>query len=99
MILCSCNVLTSADLRETAERLQDSDPTRPVTPLRLFRELGVRPKCGSCLGLLRRTLQDWGFPATCPEPLATIAEDNGDGGSDVSTGDWVTTPLNEWDPV
>lgn len=99
MILCSCNVLSSVDLRTVAERLQESNPGRPVTPLRLFRELGVRPKCGSCLGLLRRTLQDWGFPATCPEPLASIATEGEDGDSNEDGWGTPSVPTKEWDPV
>jgi len=75
MILCSCNVLSSADLKATAERLRDANPSVPVTPGRVFLALGVRPQCGSCVDLVRRLLRDWGFPATCPEPLASIATD------------------------
>jgi bacterioferritin-associated ferredoxin len=73
VILCSCNVLSSTALRTAAERLRTADPALPVTPGRVFQALGVRPQCGSCVELVRRMLRDWGFPATCPEPLATIA--------------------------
>ena len=74
MILCSCNLLTSADLRAAAKTLREADPGRPVTPRRLFQSLGVRPQCGNCLDALRHTLIEWGFPTTCPEPLASIAD-------------------------
>lgn len=74
MILCSCNLLTSADLKAAAQSLRASDPSRPVTPSRLFELLGVRPQCGNCVDALRHTLAEWGFPGTCPEPLATIAD-------------------------
>ena len=97
MILCSCNVLSSADLRAAAESLHKADESRPVTPRLVFRALGARPQCGSCIELLRRTLQDWGFPATCPEPLVSIAE-AGDG--DAEGGKWAEVLSSvEGDPV
>ena len=74
MILCSCNLLTSADLKDAAKTLKESDPARPVTPRRLFQSLEVRPQCGNCLDALRHTLAEWGYPGTCPEPLASLAD-------------------------
>lgn len=70
MILCSCNVLTKAAILAAAESLVAAEPMRPVTPGRIFRVLGVRPNCGSCLDLIRAMLRDFGLPMTCPEPLA-----------------------------
>ena len=97
MILCSCNLLTSDDLRAAAQVLRDADPDRPVTPRRLFQAVGMRPNCGSCVDALRRTLQEWGFPATCPEPLATIAEMEWPPGHGV---DWrIETESDGWEPV
>jgi len=75
MIICSCNVLSSAAIRAAAERLRDEDPTRPVTPGRVFLALGARPQCGSCIELVRKSLREWGFPLTCPEPLSSIADE------------------------
>ena len=75
MIICSCNVLTSAGIRAAAEKLRDEEPTRPVTPGRVFLALGARPQCGSCVELVRQSLREWGFPLTCPEPLSTIADE------------------------
>ena len=72
MILCSCNLLSGARLREAAEQLQERRPDLPVTTGRVFQEIGVKPQCGSCVHLVRRLLLEWGFPATCPEPLASI---------------------------
>lgn len=74
MILCSCNVLTLNRLLETARLVQAADPTLPVTPGRVLRQMGVRPRCGTCLSLIRDLLRDAGFPITCPEPLAEIAD-------------------------
>ena len=72
MILCSCNLLSGARLREAAEQLQERRPDMPVTTGRVFQEIGVKPQCGSCVDLVRRVPIEWGFPATCPEPLASI---------------------------
>jgi bacterioferritin-associated ferredoxin len=60
-------------LREAAERLQERRPDLPVTTGRVFQEIGVKPQCGSCVHSVRRVLLEWGFPATCPEPLASIS--------------------------
>ncbi len=75
MILCSCNVLASAEMRKVAEQLRREAPDRSVTPGRLFLALGARPQCGGCVQLVRQTLLEWGFTQTCPEPLASIADD------------------------
>lgn len=74
MIVCSCNVLTRARIAETAERLALEDPTRPITPGRLFRSLGARPQCGTCFTVIRNIVAAKGLTFTCPEPLASIAE-------------------------
>lgn len=70
MILCSCNVLTKAAILAAAQSLVAADPMRAVTPGRIFRALGVRPNCGSCVDVIRALLRDSGLPMTCPEPLA-----------------------------
>ena len=54
------------------------DPSRPVTPGRLFRALGARPQCGTCFPLIRRIMADAGVPFTCPEPLALAAQEDGE---------------------
>ena len=74
MIVCSCNVLTRARIRETAEALAAEDPMRPITPGRLFRSLGARPQCGTCFSVIRTIVADAGLTFTCPEPLASEAE-------------------------
>ena len=76
MIICSCNVLSRARISAVAERLARESPGRPVTPGRCFRELGARPQCGTCFPLVRRIIADAGITFTCPEPLATVADDN-----------------------
>ena len=92
MILCSCNLLSSADLRSVAEALRKAEPALPVTQGRVFQAMGVRPQCGGCVELVRSTLRDWGFPATCPEPLASIADRGSASGDQAPTKD-------EWDMV
>lgn len=74
MIICSCNVLTRARIADAAQRLADEDPSRPITPGRLFRSLGARPQCGTCFSVIRGIVADAGLAFTCPEPLASIAE-------------------------
>lgn len=78
MIVCSCNVLTKARIAEAAEALSDADRDRPVTPGRVFRALGARPQCGNCFPLIRRIFADAGVAFTCPEPLASVAENAAD---------------------
>jgi bacterioferritin-associated ferredoxin len=74
MILCSCNVITRARIIETAERLARERPGRPVTPAQVFRELRVRAQCTVCFPMIRAVFVEAGLPFTCPEPLATEAD-------------------------
>jgi bacterioferritin-associated ferredoxin len=75
MIVCSCNVLTRDRVATAAVSLAAEDPLRPVTPGRLFRALGARPQCGTCFATVRRIVADAGIAFTCPEPLASVADD------------------------
>jgi len=75
MIVCSCNVLTRERIAAAAESLAADDPLRPVTPGRLFRTLGARPQCGTCFATVRRIVADAGIAFTCPEPLASVADE------------------------
>jgi bacterioferritin-associated ferredoxin len=74
MIVCSCNVLSDARILEAARALAAEDPTRPITPGRLFRRLGTRPNCGTCFATIRTLIARDGLSFTCPEPLASAAE-------------------------
>jgi bacterioferritin-associated ferredoxin len=76
MIICSCNVLTKARIAAAAEALAREAPARPVTPGRVFRAVGARPQCGTCFALVRRIIADAGIAFTCPEPLASVAEED-----------------------
>ena len=72
---CSCAVLTREKVLAAAERLAAADPARPVTPGRIFRALGAKPQCGACFSLIRHEIAAAGVAFTCPEPLATVAEE------------------------
>ena len=76
MIICSCNVLSKARVMATAEALGREDPLRPLTPGRVFRSLGARPQCGTCFSLIRQLMGEAGLAFTCPEPLASGAEED-----------------------
>ena len=76
MIVCSCNVLTGDRILAAAETLAREDSGRPVTPGRLFRALGARPQCGTCFPTVRRIVADAGIAFTCPEPLASVADED-----------------------
>ena len=76
MIVCSCNVLTKTRVVDAALELSRDNPARPVTAGRLFRALGARPQCATCFSLIRTIVAQSGVMFTCPEPLASEAEDN-----------------------
>lgn len=75
MIVCSCNVLTKARVVAAAEKLAREAPGKPITPGRVLRELGVKGQCAVCFSLIRTIVAGAGVMITCPEPLATVAEE------------------------
>jgi hypothetical protein len=75
MIVCSCAVLTRSRVLAAAEALARERPYRPVTAGRVFRSLGAKPQCGICYGPIRAIIGGAGLAFTCPEPLASEAED------------------------
>ena len=74
MIVCSCNVLTRGRILAAALELAAAEPSRPITPGRLFKALGARPNCGTCFATIRTIVAEAGFAFACPEPLASAAE-------------------------
>ena len=76
MIVCSCNVLTKSRILAVAAELAVADPRRPLTPGRLFRAMDARPQCGTCFSLVRSIIASAGIAFTCPEPLASRAEED-----------------------
>ncbi len=76
MIVCSCNVLTKTRVIAAAETLGRDNPGRAVTPGRILKELGVKAQCAVCFSLIRTIVASAGVMITCPEPIATDAEDD-----------------------
>ena len=56
MIVCSCSVITSKDIAEAVASLRTKDPFVVLTPGLIYRELGKRPSCGSCLPLITKLM-------------------------------------------
>lgn len=56
MIVCSCNIITQAEIAEAVRRLRARDPYAVITPGLIFRTLGKRPNCGNCLPLVSRVM-------------------------------------------
>jgi bacterioferritin-associated ferredoxin len=83
MIVCSCTVLTKARILAAAAELAADDPFRPITPGRIFRHVGYRPSCGTCFATVRSIIAEAGLAFTCPEPLASVAEQAEDADGDL----------------
>jgi bacterioferritin-associated ferredoxin len=49
MIVCSCNVVSHREIEAVVEALVEGDPDVVLTPGMVYRAIGVRPKCGTCL--------------------------------------------------
>ena len=49
MIVCSCNRVSDRHIYEAVDGLMLRDPIRILTPTKVYRTIGVRPSCGSCL--------------------------------------------------
>lgn len=56
MIVCSCNVITDQEIADAVAELRTSDPYVVLTPGLIFRTIGKRPSCGSCLPLITRIM-------------------------------------------
>lgn len=56
MILCSCCVIRQDDVREAIRALIARNPAAPVTPNRVYRQLGKTPTCMDCAPLLVRRI-------------------------------------------
>ena len=52
MIVCSCSIITSKDIADAVAALRTNDPFVVLTPGLIYRQLGKRPSCGSCLPLI-----------------------------------------------
>jgi bacterioferritin-associated ferredoxin len=56
MIVCSCTLITSHDIAEAVSALRTEDPLVVLTPGLIYRRLGKRPSCGSCLPLIAKLM-------------------------------------------
>jgi bacterioferritin-associated ferredoxin len=54
MIVCSCSMITDKDIVEAVTALRTTDPLVVLTPVLIYRYLGKRPSCGSCLPLISK---------------------------------------------
>ncbi|HUI22279.1 MAG TPA: (2Fe-2S)-binding protein [Methylocella sp.] len=53
MIVCSCNVLTDAEIRDVI-----NSETCPRTPGAVYKCLGCSPNCGRCIATLRTIISE-----------------------------------------
>jgi bacterioferritin-associated ferredoxin len=49
MIVCHCNRIASEAIERATSALSETDPWRMLTPVLVYRTLGIRPRCGGCL--------------------------------------------------
>ena len=56
MIVCSCSVIMSKDIADAVAALRTKDPFVVLTPGLIYRQLGKRPSCGSCLPLITKLM-------------------------------------------
>ena len=56
MIVCSCTMISSKDIAEAVAALRTKDPHVVLTPGLIYRQLGKRPSCGSCLPLITKLM-------------------------------------------
>jgi bacterioferritin-associated ferredoxin len=70
MIVCSCTMITSKDVAEAVAALRTKDPFVVLTPGLIYRHLGVRPSCGSCLPLITKLMV--GYDEEGPSSAASV---------------------------
>jgi bacterioferritin-associated ferredoxin len=56
MIVCSCSMITAKDVAEAVAAIRTADPFVVLTPGLIYRHLGKRPSCGSCLPLITQLM-------------------------------------------
>jgi bacterioferritin-associated ferredoxin len=56
MIVCSCTMITAEDVAEAVAAIRVGDPLVVLTPGLIYRYLGKRPSCGSCLPLITKLM-------------------------------------------
>ena len=56
MIVCSCSMITAKEVADAVTALRTADPLVVLTPGLIYRYLGKRPSCGSCLPLISKLM-------------------------------------------
>lgn len=56
MIICSCNRISDKSIRAAVRACLERDPNAMLTPGLIYRELGMRAECGTCLTLAIETI-------------------------------------------
>jgi bacterioferritin-associated ferredoxin len=75
MIICSCNVLSDAQVRETC-----AGADAPRSPFQVYQCLGCSPQCGRCARTIRAIMDEAlgsaceTCPAACPAAGVVAAE-------------------------
>jgi bacterioferritin-associated ferredoxin len=75
MIVCSCNVLSDSQVRETCARAD-----APRSPFQVYQCLGCSPQCGRCARTIRSIMNEAlgsaceTCPVACPATQAVPAE-------------------------
>ncbi|MEM7747881.1 MAG: (2Fe-2S)-binding protein [Pseudomonadota bacterium] len=49
MIVCSCNYITDKEIHDAVDGLMLANPIQVLTPGKVYKSIGSRPNCGSCL--------------------------------------------------
>lgn len=49
MLVCQCNMITSAEIEDIVLDLLKADPWQLVVPAKVYSELNRRAKCGGCV--------------------------------------------------
>ena len=70
MIVCSCNVLSAAQIRAACHQ----DGSSPRTPGEVYRCLGCSPQCGRCARTIRGILTDACAAACAVCPARAVAD-------------------------
>jgi bacterioferritin-associated ferredoxin len=71
MIVCHCNRIDHTEIETAASGLAAHDSWAVLTPVRVYKALGKRPRCGGCLPLAAsiihaRQIGDAASCAGCP---------------------------------
>jgi len=64
MIVCSCSMITDRDIADAVSALRTADPFVVLTPGLIYRHLGKRPSCGSCLPLITKLMVGYEGPSS-----------------------------------